>query len=93
VNVDPDQIAAELRQLVGRTYGLPPEALRTLEEPTALYGSGLGLDSLDSMPLVIAIEDHFGIRLQNDAATRKAFSSFGALVRHVTSLLAARSAS
>jgi acyl carrier protein len=86
-----EQVEADLRELLHQTYMLAPERLAVLESGIALFGDGLGLDSLDSMPLVIAIEERFGITLHNDTATRKAFASLGGLARYLAALLAARS--
>jgi acyl carrier protein len=89
---EPARIELELREILHELYEIPPEQLEALESGSALFGDGLGLDSLDSMPLVIAIEDRFGVTLQNDATTRKAFASLGGLSRHIAGLLAGRSA-
>lgn len=80
-------ITRQLRELLARTYALEPEKIGTLAPGDALFGGGLGLDSLDSMPLVIALEDQFGVTLHNDAATRKAFASVDSLAKYLCGLL------
>jgi acyl carrier protein len=88
-NADPplEAVETQIRQLLLQTYDLEPERLTALRADEPLFGGGLGLDSLDSMTLVIALEDHFGQPLRNDATTRKAFSSLDSLAKHLCSLL------
>jgi len=38
-----------------------------LDPDTPLFGSGLGLDSLDAVEIVVCLEQEFGIRLGDDA--------------------------
>ena len=87
LGADAVRIEAELRELLADAYAIAPDRMDALGASSALFGDGLGLDSLDSMPLVIAIEDRFGVTLQNDAPTRKAFASLGGLSRHIAELL------
>jgi acyl carrier protein len=83
----PERIAAELRAMIARLYGLEPGQIERLVAEGPLFDGPLGLDSLDSMRLVIAIEERYSLVLLNDAATRRAFASVGLLAEHLASLL------
>ncbi len=51
-----------------------------LEPEAPLFGGSLGLDSIDALELVLAVERDFGVRIQDDAVGREALRSVHALV-------------
>ena len=59
---------------------LPPEQIE-LDAP--LFGTGLGLDSVDAVELVVAIETELGLRLPEGAAGPSAFRTVHSLVELV----------
>lgn len=61
---------------------LPPEQIE-LDAP--LFGTGLGLDSVDAVELVVAIETEFGLRFPEGAAGPTQFRTVHSLVVLITS--------
>jgi acyl carrier protein len=51
-----------------------------LDPDAALFGTGLGLDSIDGVELVVAVENVFGVRLGNDAMARAGMRTINNLV-------------
>jgi acyl carrier protein len=51
------------------------------EEP--LFGTGLGLDSIDALELVALLEQDYGILIQERAVADRAFASLQALAEFV----------
>jgi len=49
-----------------------------------LFGTGLGLDSIDALELVAMLEQDYGIIIQDRETADKAFGSVGALASFVT---------
>lgn len=47
------------------------------DEP--LFDDGLGLDSLDAVEMVVVVEKHFGVKIQNMEEGMEAFQSINAL--------------
>lgn len=48
-----------------------------------LFGDGLGLDSVDALELVVALEKRFGIRIQSQEVEPETFASAARLHRYV----------
>ncbi len=60
--------------------GVTPEAIA---DEAPLLGEGLGLDSVDALELVVAIEKRLGVRIRAHQAGPEAFGSAAALYRFV----------
>jgi acyl carrier protein len=60
--------------------GMRPEMI---DEEAPLFGDGLGLDSVDALELVVALEKEFGIRIKSSEMGREAFSSVSTLSRFI----------
>lgn len=73
---------ARVRQVLitNLKVALPPERI-DLDAP--LFGTGLGLDSVDAVELVVAIETEFGLRMPEDATGPYAFRTVHSLVELV----------
>ena len=48
-----------------------------------LFGSGLGLDSLDALQLAVSVEETFGIPIADESAGKRAFGSVNALAAFI----------
>jgi len=54
-----------------------------------LFGPGsLGLDSVDALQLVVALEKHFGLKIPDPAAAREILQNVGTIVSAVQKKLA-----
>jgi acyl carrier protein len=66
--------------------GLVPSEIA---DDAPLFGGGLGLDSVDALELMVALEKEFGIRIQSPEVGREAFTSVSALATFIEARLAA----
>lgn len=86
--MDEQAIIAELRDIVVKRLRFDPARLTALSAETPLpkgVPGALGLDSLDFIELSIALEERFGIVIQEGEDVAAHFGTFGALVRFVGS--------
>lgn len=51
-----------------------------IDPDTSLFGTGLGIDSLDAVEIVVAMEVQFGVKLGDPMERRRALRSVNALV-------------
>ena len=49
----------------------------------ALFGEGLGLDSIDALEITLLLEKHYGIRLANPAEAKPIFHSVATLADYI----------
>lgn len=72
-------LAARVKDLIItrlKIEGMKPEEIG---DDAPLFGEGLGLDSIDALELVLAIEQTFGVRIEDEEVGRKALGSVRAL--------------
>ena len=85
-----DAIRTNLKKLIVTTLnldGLTPERIAD-DEP--LFGTGLGLDSVDALELVVALEKEYGISIASHEVDRSVFGSLASLAGFVERRLAER---
>lgn len=72
------QIETRLREVlvVGLRLEIEPRQIRSSD---AIFGEGLGLDSIDALELVVLIEEEFGVEIPDDEQGRAIFSTVGTL--------------
>lgn len=70
----------ELKRLIIDTLELEDVTPADIDPEAALFGEGLGLDSIDALELGLALQKQYGIKLDAEAeTTRQYFASLNAL--------------
>lgn len=87
-NISKDEILARLRVIIAGRLGLVPSA-ETLGEEVGLLGQGIGLDSIEILQLVTAVEEEFSLILEDDEIKLEYFKELGSLVTFIQGKLAA----
>ena len=73
-----DVLARVRRLLVGKLHvERPPEMI---DPDTPLFGSGLGLDSIDTVELLVCLDTDFGVRLPDEASGRAVLRTVNGIV-------------
>jgi acyl carrier protein len=74
----------ELAQLLVDSLNLEHVAADQIDPDAALFGTDLGLDSIDALELALAVSKRYGFQLRSDNQdNRKIFASLRALSQHV----------
>ncbi len=66
--------------------GMTPDMI---ENDQPLFGDGLGLDSVDALELVVAMEKSFNIKIDSNEMDREAFATANSLAAFVQSRIQA----
>jgi len=74
----------ELKCLLIKELNLEDVSVDDIDVNEPLFGSGLGLDSIDALELAIVIERSYGVKIKSgDENNEQIFSSLSALAAHV----------
>ncbi|TJZ65824.1 phosphopantetheine-binding protein [Chitiniphilus eburneus] len=74
----------EIKQLIIQSLNLEDIAPSDIDTDAALFGDGLGLDSIDALELGVALQKRYGLTLSAESEeTRKHFASVRALADFV----------
>lgn len=74
-----------LQHLIVSSLNLVDVRPEDIDPDAPLFGEGLGLDSVDALELVVALEKEFGIQTETEEIGREAFASVRALAGFVES--------
>ncbi len=72
------ELRTRIRAMIVERLKLDVEA-DSIGNGEPLFGEGLGLDSIDALELVLALEQEFGVRVEDEEVAFKAMSSVDGL--------------
>jgi acyl carrier protein len=81
--VDKAELVARLKELIVEGLKLVDLAPADIKEEDALFGEGLGLDSLDALELALIVEENFGVTIPDEDVGRNAFQSVSVLADYI----------
>ncbi len=74
-----DEIKSEIKQLLLEVSNLPGMTPDRIDDQLSLFQDGLGLDSIDVLELVVALDKRYAIKVKNDEIGRN-------ILRNVSSI-------
>lgn len=78
-----EEFITEIKQLIIdalRIEGMSPEEI---DADAPLFGEGLGLDSIDALQLVVAMEKSYGVVVPDAATGTKVFQSVRTMTAYI----------
>lgn len=78
-----DPLRHRLKILIVETLKLDDVAPGTIPDDEPLIGSGLSLDSIDALELVVSLEKEFGLKISSSEESREALSSVAHLAQFI----------
>lgn len=80
-----DPLIARIKQLIVETLKLEDITPEQIKDDEALIGSGLSLDSIDALELVVKLEKEFGFKVASSEESRQALASVASLAAFIRS--------
>jgi acyl carrier protein len=83
--MDQPDIEAELKALIVDVLALEDVKAADIDSQAAIFGTGLGLDSIDALELALAIGKKYGVKIKSDdERNREIFGSVRNLATFIT---------
>ena len=79
-----EELIKELKEEIIKALNLEEMTPEDIDEHEALFGDGLGLDSIDALELIVLLEKKYGIKLDNPAEGKKIFTNVVAIADYVS---------
>ena len=73
--VDQAVLRRDLKRLIVESLNLENLTPEHIADDAPLFGDGLGLDSVDALELVVALEKEYGISIQSHEMDKTVFAS------------------
>ncbi len=77
----------ELAELLVESLNLDDIPAASIDPEAPLFNTGLGLDSIDALEIVVMLESEFGIKVKNETSARDSFRSISTLANYVEAKL------
>jgi acyl carrier protein len=82
---DQAELQTEIKRIIIDALMLEDTTVDDIETEAALFDSGLGLDSIDVLEIAIALENSYGVTVEDDPEkNQQIFASVASLARFVS---------
>lgn len=78
-----EELIQELKKEIIKALNLEEMQPDDIDENDALFGTGLGLDSIDALELIVLLERKYGIKFASPSEGRQVFTSVKAIADFV----------
>jgi len=78
-----EELRKYLKKMIIDTLRLEEITAEEIKDDAPLFKEGLGLDSIDALELVVAIENIFNVIIEDEDVGKRAFASVNALARFI----------
>lgn len=78
-----EELVLELKEEIIKALNLEEVKPEDINPDAALFGEGLGLDSIDALELIVLLEKKYGIKLANASEGKAIFTSVNSIAEYV----------
>ena len=78
-----ENLILELKEEIIKVLNLEDITPADIDENAALFGEGLGLDSIDALELIVLMEKDYGIKLHDPSEGKEIFRSVKVLAEYI----------
>lgn len=79
-----DELIEELKKKIIEVLNLEDMTPDDIDADAPLFSTGLGLDSIDALELIVLMEKNYGIRLANASEGKEIFKSVRTMAEYVS---------
>ncbi len=79
-----ENLKATLKEQIIERLNLEDISVSDINDDTALFGEGLGLDSIDALELIVLMENDYGIELANPEEGKEIFSTINSMADYIS---------
>lgn len=77
------ELKQELKEKIIDILNLEDITVSDIDDNDALFGDGLGLDSIDALELIVMLDKDFGIQLTDPKEGKEVFKSISVLADYI----------
>jgi acyl carrier protein len=78
-----EDLKLKLKQQIIESLNLQGMEPKDIDDNAPLFGEGLGLDSIDSLELMVLLERNYGIKIEDAREGRKVLSSVQSMAEYI----------
>ena len=79
-----EQLTEKLKKEIVEYLNLEDLNPDDIDNDEPLFGSGVGLDSIDALELIVLLEKNYGLKIENAEEGQKVFQSINAMAAYIT---------
>ena len=79
-----EELIEKLKLEVIQQLNLEEISPADIDPDAALFGEGLGLDSIDALELIVLLEKNYGIKIEDPKDGKKIFYSIRTMAEYIT---------
>jgi acyl carrier protein len=78
-----EALKQELKAKIIEVLNLEDVSVEDINDNDALFGDGLGLDSIDALELIVLLDKNYGIKLSDPKAGKSIFQSVETMAKFI----------
>ncbi|MAZ27159.1 MAG: acyl carrier protein [Cytophagaceae bacterium] len=78
-----EELKRDLKENIIEQLSLDEFTVEDIEDDDALFGEGLGLDSIDALELIVMLDKDYGIKLTDPEKGKEIFESINVLAAYI----------
>jgi acyl carrier protein len=79
-----ESLKTELKTKIIEVLNLEEVSVKDIDDNDALFGDGLGLDSIDALELIVLLDKDYGIKLSDPKQGKDIFQSIETMAAYIT---------
>lgn len=81
--MEENELIDKLRAEIIQQLNLEDLNASDIDPDAALFGEGLGLDSIDALELIVLLEKNYGIKIEDPKDGKKIFASIRTMAKYI----------